>query len=908
MDAARRATGWAMAAVLAVAVAPGMASGFTCPTSGGRNPASEGFCSGACTTPDAAWVDDENRSSLVLAVMDDQGYCQFGFQHGRCAAPAADTHCTQTCSNAAWIYCQRDADCPGDGTCDDADPSPPQVCSNALTTTCTTASLDCPSGGTCVDRPCRHGFYQQCVVDADCAVASGQWPQVCSDGLCSPRASCVEGGDFVCGRGRCDGGYCTNRPPGTFSCSEDIDCNDTCEAVNANGSAGDADDWLCARTPESCGPRTDCPVWGQQCTTGQNPLRLHDLSCRYRQPGDDSWQYARGTPPPAREQIVHTPTIDLLAAEGIVFGRAHVGGQKCTPGREALTLGRVLRHRNSITLGQDNLHQCRHWSSSTPELDLPYECDANNNGHCAGYGSGICDDFHTIAWWLNGGTSDPMGRLPSHRIAVGKIEVGNAAAQSYSAEEQTGKSGPKVGKFACNAGSQCAQALQCGQIPTASYQAGDSSVAPLMSEVATAMTASGSDPTKPFFAWYAPVLPHVGTNAEFFDTLYEPPGTTLDAGEKHLSRVSQFDAGLGTIIDELKRTCVCDDGTKTSLWDHTTMVVTADNAYLLPNSKNDNGQAGENAHRAALIVRPPGGTDGKVMDEQSQLAAFYDVLPTAIDYVGHASNTTPDAMNRYPLARTLAPFVDGGMSQGFVRDLFYGGNGLDDTIGDNDRAYLINRAGYFGLCANSLTASPQNHRRPCLENSDCDAADTCVMDARRCVNRPSQGCTSDAHCACDAGGCGAQACSASLDVCTFTNDFSDYRGMACTSAADCVPEGACRPVMLKAVRSGNNQGVRRTTRLYDLNWTPDDVVSQQSDPNNLLAGDPAYLGAAREGACPVVDPEDPTPPPAPQTIIDKIDCCLAEFWELRGSTDDYVWKPLDRQCPASMRQWPIFTN
>jgi hypothetical protein len=711
------------------------------------------------------------RRNVVIAILDDHGHCQFGFMGGRCAGKPG----------VPLIRCEPGVVCPG-------------------------------------SAPCVHGYCRQCTEDSACGAGA-----MCLEGLCSPRAACS--GDFECARGigECGDRHCavsgapcdeqspcapTDRCIGqcervdslAIACSTDRDCNDECTGG------------LCARTPKSCGPNSDCtgsPDY--RCTTSDEPLRLNDLSCRYRDPGDQRWEYVLSGPlPEVGEQTVLTPHIDALARQGVLFSRARVNGQNCKPTRAAMLLGTFLRHRD-------------------PSNDETCPTGADETFACR-----VDDDTAVV---------DPADE-EFHEIAAGKTELGSADRLGFDTEFQGG-SGPSFGKFTCDVAT-CGAALANGTIPQAAIQDG---VPASLDGVLDHFRARLAGPnrtllTQPVLLWYAPKIPHEGTSAgPYFEAFYRGPDTSLDEGEQHLARTSRFDAGLEALNDELRRTCVCPAPVEPpaarpmeSLYDHTTVIVTADNAFLLPQAKNDSGRGSENAHRTGVIINDPvhrvPGSVPRVLDSFTETSSSApeanfagsgapDLFPTILDYAtgGGLSEDPP-----YPFSESLRPLANGTAT---VRKIYYGhavnGTSMDKTpVGQ--RAYMIPGPGVLGRCEGTGTV--------CLVGAGVGcAASLCKRYV--CANDPTRTCgstaPSDADCAEDyCPDVAPKLCSVAAPI--------DFRTRACGEDIDCVPAGICRPVMLKAVQTGSATA-RNVTELYDLNADPDetdDLIDSSGNPLSAI--------------------------------------------------------------------------
>src|SRR5690606_27948544 len=198
-----------------------------------------------------------------------------------------------------------------------------------------------------------------------------------------------------------------------------------------------------------------------------------------------------------------------------------------------------------------------------------------------------------------------------------------------------------------------------------------------------------------------------------------------------------------------------------SLYEYTTVIVTADNAFLLPQAKNDSGRGSENAHRTAVVISDPvhrvPGAPARVLDAFTERdpmapeasfagAGAPDLFPTILDYATGGALTPSTS---YPFRTSLRPLARGTAT---TRRVYYGHavNGTDmDKTPVGQRAYMIPGPGMIGRCESSGLV--------CLEDADCDeeAEERCRHFF--CANDPGRAChdpaittsdrPSDAECA-----------------------------------------------------------------------------------------------------------------------------------------------------------------
>lgn len=835
-------------------------------------PAGDGFCAsyGPAHCSVAAPVVANQRGNVLIAVLDDHGYCQNGFMSGRVVGPndAALERCTgRVCSEAPWISCADDDGCPGTMTC-----------------------LAAPEGECGEGGSCTHGYCAQCDAESPCGAG-----ELCVDGLCSPKADCTVGGQFVCELGDTCAAVTNACSSGTCS-----------QSGTPCGTSADCPAKVCAATPARCSRDTDVGAEGYACTSSEHPLRLNDLSCRYRVPDAEKWNYepdtsTRNAPP--LEQIVYTPQIDELAREGAVFPNAWAGGQTCKPARRTLLTGRWMRHHRNA--GQknngDGVRQCAAPATGLdePRGCSPLEADADGSSDCNA--ARACEKIHSIPWWLE--TTGP-GRcknsttscasdaqcttgsgdecLQAHTVGIGKSHFVNFDKLSFDVDIREG-SGPPIGKFPCDGTNQCQQALEAGNLSCRVRVTNEAySLAPIFTEIAT--TAASGQQREPLFLYYAPELPHEPTNAgTYFRGLYETTGELTLEDDKHLARTSWFDAGLRAIVDDLQRTCVCTgDDTAESMYDRTTVVVLPDHGFLMDRAKNDDGFASANGQRMAMVLNAPehrGRATGEVLDGFGYAAGSPDVMPTVLDYSGltatHSRELATGANDLYPLNGSLRSLaLDGMDAGGFLRNHYsHSGDNSDSGSGvaEDTRHFVITAPDVLGVCTNG-TKTLHGHAKLCLTATDCGGSSTpshCSKPALRCANEPGRGCESDADC----GICGGTSCASGFD--DFDNDAAGTP-RSCSTDGDChVPKGVCAPPQIKVVRKAG-----AIVDVYDLTWDPDETVNLRG---NQAPGDPSYL---------------------PSGFVTDVQTCLGEFFTLR--TTDAVWQPptgVASSCPVSMREW-----
>jgi uncharacterized sulfatase len=140
----------------------------------------------------------------------------------------------------------------------------------------------------------------------------------------------------------------------------------------------------------------------------------------------------------------------------------------------------------------------------------------------------------------------------------------------------------------------------------------------------------------PFFLWFAPMLPHAPHDApERFQDIYRDAGLEPRVARYYAS-ISQFDAGVGSLLDHLA---------KRDLLDRTVVVYLADNGWQAGGSyhrrnRSWGGAAGKNSLyelglRTPIVFHGPGRIPTGQL--RSALVSILDIFPTLLDYAGAES-------------------------------------------------------------------------------------------------------------------------------------------------------------------------------------------------------------------------------------------------------------------------------
>jgi hypothetical protein len=419
------------------------------------------------------------------------------------------------------------------------------------------------------------------------------------------------------------------------------------------------------------------------------------------------------------------------------------------------------------------------------------------------------------------------------------------------------------------------------------------------------------DTIRPFMVWYSPNVPHEGASSpQGFQTWYpnldpdENPSENVDADTQTLfERISAFDAGVGAVLDGLKRRCACDaNGQRTSLYDNTIFIYINDNGNPLPNADRE---PTENGERTPIFISEPGhrlpsSDPNRIAPAvREDYASGVDLLGTIVSYaqqtpgaptVANCGSLSVPAQSTfafdYPYDRNLCQAVRGTAP---VRHVYPSQLATEPTESTDGIRMIITAPGELGVCLVSPSADPgtilsktaQGHMWLCREGQDsqCPANHVCSTK-KRCTNNPGKECDTDKQCAestwcgtascAPGGGCDqpgpctdvSGACTLTGRACTNPDQYkAEYYCRPCTDEGDCVPPGICQAPVVKLMLDDRPPPQPVKKQLFDPNWDPDqmrDLFTAQPNP------DPNYL-----------NPNLRTP-----NLQTELEDCLQGFWFL----------------------------
>lgn len=286
---------------------------------------------------------------------------------------------------------------------------------------------------------------------------------------------------------------------------------------------------------------------------------------------------------------IQTPRIDRLASQGLTFRRGYVPSSLCSPSLASILTG-LYAHQHG-------------WTSNDPPLP---------QGKSAGAAA-----------------KDPAFRAQRRemiaQLAKSPTIPKLLAAKGY-VSFQTGKwwgGDFRTGGF--TEGMTLADPDRGGRHGDAGLKIGRETMTPIHEFIDRA-----ADARKPFFVWYAPMLPHLPHNPpERFLKKYRDQTPSLEVA-KYWAMIEWFDETCGELLDHLDAKGIADD---------TIVVYLADNGWIqdpdagryAPKSKQSQYDGGL---RTPIIVRWP----SKVRPATSErLASSLDLAPALL----HAAGLTP---------------------------------------------------------------------------------------------------------------------------------------------------------------------------------------------------------------------------------------------------------------------------
>ena len=314
---------------------------------------------------------------------------------------------------------------------------------------------------------------------------------------------------------------------------------------------------------------------------------------------------APGSPAAALNDVVRTPVIDGLAAQGVLFRNAHVNSPSCTPCRSALVSGQYFWRtgRGAILNGSQ-------WDPAIPSFPLLLR----DSGYSIG---------KTYKVWGPGTPADgPFDR------------------QRHAFE----KAGKRFGQFSENVTKMAAEGKPIDEAKQVLFDEVRGNFRQFLAE---------RDPAKPFHYWFGPTNTHrqwrQGSGKALWNIdpdalkgklppfLPDVPEVREDLAD-YLGEVAALDGAMAVLLEELK---------KTGEYDNTLIVVSGDHgAPGFPNGKCNLYTFGTGVF---LSITGPGVKGGRVVDDIVNLT---DLAPTFLETASVAVPAVVTGRSLWPLLRS----------------------------------------------------------------------------------------------------------------------------------------------------------------------------------------------------------------------------------------------------------------
>ncbi|MBI1375245.1 MAG: sulfatase-like hydrolase/transferase [Phycisphaera sp.] len=359
------------------------------------------------------------------------------------------------------------------------------------------------------------------------------------------------------------------------------------------------------------------------------------------------------------QKIIHTPTLDRLAREGMRFTQHYAGSPVCAPSRCVLLTGKNPGHafvRGNKQAGGD-------WYDFNGQVPIPQtEVTIASALKAAGYTTAAFGK-----WGLGGvgSSGDPLRHGFDHFFGFNCQAHAHNYYPQYLVDDE--------GKFALTGNTNVSikegLSIPKGADPndSASYVnfIGKQYAPDLCRERAIQFIRDNKD--SPFFLYYPTTVPHLALQVPE-DSLAEYKGKLDDkpypGGNGYLphqyphaayaAMVTRMDRDIDTMLKLIK---------DLGLEDNTIVIFTSDNGAVYPlsgfdptyfesngNLRNYKGAIYEGGIREPLIVRWPGHVPAGVTSDY--VCGFEDWMPTLLDLVG-ASEQLPRSIDGLSFAPTL---------------------------------------------------------------------------------------------------------------------------------------------------------------------------------------------------------------------------------------------------------------
>ena len=285
---------------------------------------------------------------------------------------------------------------------------------------------------------------------------------------------------------------------------------------------------------------------------------------------------------------IQTPNIDKLASQGITFRRGYVPSSLCCPSLGSIITG-LYPHQNKIACNDPPLPKNAKGKKSSRQDPEYLKSEAE------------------MRTFLNGLTTLPgaLGKLGYLSLQTGKWWLGHFSTAGFT-------HGMSHGDITKN-----------GRHGDEGLDIGRKTMQPIFDFIETA-----TKDNKPFFVWYAPMMPHDPHN---------PPERILN---KYKAKTSLPMAEYWAMIDWFDETCgqLMDYLDQKKLADNTIVVYVTDNGWIQDPDKSNRHLPDKSklsqydgGLRTPIMIRWPGKVKPQMSDS---LAMSIDLVPTLLAAVG----------------------------------------------------------------------------------------------------------------------------------------------------------------------------------------------------------------------------------------------------------------------------------
>lgn len=397
---------------------------------------------------------------------------------------------------------------------------------------------------------------------------------------------------------------------------------------------------------------------------------------------------------------IHTPHLDALAADGVLFRHAYSDSPICTPFRGCLMTGLyptqsgIIRNNAGLPRGQRCIGHSLNDAGFTTSYVGKWHLGASGNvpiapedragfTHFIGY---QCYNsfIDNVCFYDEAGTEH---RFDKHRTTV----TTDLAIQRLSAIQDR--------RFALFV------SYQNPHYPVEP----DPAFAALYARAELPARDNVDPHTPPFTPTWSPRSPQPVER----DPNFQRYGRSLAEFRRlYYAMVTQLDDQIGRLIRHLKNH---------GLYDHTLIIFTSDHGEMLgSHGRMNKSVPHEESARVPLIARAPGGLRGHIVN--TPVSAGLDIWPTLIDCAGY-SETTP--LSGHSWKRALLDATD------YQHPPVFAENPWDDGP-HAGRSWLMVRHGEWKLVADKDTLDPVSLHNlaqdPCEQNNLLSTAPATILE------------------------------------------------------------------------------------------------------------------------------------------------------------------------------------